>query len=95
MECAVYGVESELTEEDIVASVVVRPGSSLTEEHVFNFALASLGRHQVPRYIEIVDSLPRSPTGKVEVHRLKVAWKEESKDVKEFILPRRGEQIIV
>jgi crotonobetaine/carnitine-CoA ligase len=93
MECAAYGVESELTEEDVMVSVVLRPGSTLSEEEVFAYALENLGRHQVPRYIEFVDSLPRTATGKLEVHSIKTGWKGRE-NVKEFSLPRRMDSTI-
>jgi crotonobetaine/carnitine-CoA ligase len=71
IECAVIGVPSELTEEDVKACVVIRPGSRLTEQGILAHCQHVLGRFQVPRYIEIVDALPKTPTGKLEKYRLK------------------------
>ena len=88
VECAVYGVESDLTEEDVMVSVVLRPGSMLTEDDIFAHALKRLGRHQVPRYIEIMSALPQTTTGKSEVRSLRTGWKDRI-GVKEFSLPRR------
>lgn len=71
IECAVVGVPSDLSEEDVKAYVVLRPGSRLTEGEIYEHCQGALGRFQVPRYIEIVESLPKTPTGKLEKYRLK------------------------
>jgi crotonobetaine/carnitine-CoA ligase len=70
IECAVIGVPSELTEEDVKACVVIRPGSDLSEQEILAHCQRVLGRFQVPRYIEIMDALPKTPTGKLEKYRL-------------------------
>ncbi|EJD03027.1 acetyl-CoA synthetase-like protein [Fomitiporia mediterranea MF3/22] len=75
LECAAYGVPApELTEEDLVVSIVKRPGGDLTEEAVHAFAVNSLAKFQVPRYIGFCDALPRTGTGKLEVFKLQEAW---------------------
>jgi crotonobetaine/carnitine-CoA ligase len=71
IECAVIGVPSELTEEDVKACVVIRPGSDLTKQEILTHCRDVLGRFQVPRYIEIMEALPKTPTGKLEKYRLK------------------------
>jgi crotonobetaine/carnitine-CoA ligase len=71
IECAVIGVPSELTEEDVKACVVIRAGCGLTEPAILAHCQRVLGRFQVPRYIEIVASLPKTPTGKLEKYRLR------------------------
>lgn len=71
VECAVIGVPSDLTEEDVKACVVLRPSSNLAEQEVLDHCRRVLGRFQVPRYIEIVEALPKTPTGKLEKYRLK------------------------
>ncbi|HAJ13451.1 MAG: AMP-binding protein [Hydrogenophaga sp.] len=70
LECAVYGVPSEWTEEEVMASVVVRPGSSLTPRALAEHASRTMTRFMVPRHIRFVDALPKTPTDKVEKFRL-------------------------
>ena len=70
LDCAAYGVRSDLTEEEVKVSVVVKSNALLTEREVWEFCYATMARFQVPRYIEFVDSLPKTPTGKVEKFRL-------------------------
>ena len=69
--CAVFGVPSTLSEEDVKADLVLNPGHSVTEADIAAFCAGLLARFQVPRYYEIVDDLPRTPTGKVEKHILR------------------------
>lgn len=73
IECAAIGVPSELTEEDVKVCIVRRPGSDLQPEDVIAHAQRELARFQVPRYVELVDSLPKTPTGKVAKHLLREA----------------------
>ena len=73
-ECAAFGVPSLLTEEDLKVSIVKSRGSSLTERDVYNFAVSTMSRFQIPRYVEFVDELPRTPTGKLEIFKLQETW---------------------
>jgi crotonobetaine/carnitine-CoA ligase len=69
-EAAVIGVPSDLTEEDIKAFIVARPGLPIDLTELHAFALKRLARFKVPRYLEVVDSLPRTPTGRLASHQL-------------------------
>jgi crotonobetaine/carnitine-CoA ligase len=85
VECAVIGVPSDLTEEDVKACVVLRPGVTLSEREILEHCQRVLGRFQIPRYIEVMDALPKTPTGKLEKYRLKEeaftsrTWDRETK----------------
>ncbi|MEN3279034.1 MAG: carnitine-CoA ligase [Solirubrobacteraceae bacterium] len=70
LECAAIGVPSELTEEEVKVCVVVRPGSPVMPEDIIRHCEATLAGFQVPRYVEIVAELPKTPTGKLEKYRL-------------------------
>jgi carnitine-CoA ligase len=70
VECAAIGVPSELTEEDVKVCIVRRAGSELQPDDVIAHAERELARFQVPRYVEFVDALPKTPTGKVAKHQL-------------------------
>ena len=71
LECAAIGVPSELEDEEVKLAVVVRPGASLEPEELVEFCGRQLPGYMVPRYIEFVDSLPRTPTDKVAKYRLR------------------------
>ena len=74
VESAVIGVPSEQTEEDLKLIVVRRPDSSLTELELAESLQAVLPRFTWPRYIEFVDSLPKTATTRVEKFKLREDW---------------------
>ena len=64
------GVPSELSEEEIKAFVVMRDGGSRPRRRSATTRPQRLTRFKVPRYLEAVDELPHTPTGRVAKHRL-------------------------
>lgn len=62
---AVIGVPDERMGEVGAAFVIPRPGVTLTEEEVTAYARANLANFKVPRYVYIVESLPRNASMKV------------------------------
>ncbi|KUI39241.1 AMP-binding protein [Mycobacterium sp. GA-2829] len=87
LDCAAYGVASDLTEEDVMVAIVLKPGAfDTSEDEIWSFCHERMARFQVPRYIEFVDALPKTPTGKVEKFKLQEAGVGPS--TREFELPR-------
>jgi crotonobetaine/carnitine-CoA ligase len=72
-ECAVIAVPSEFVEDEIKACVVPRPGALLNPEQIFDFLQPRLPKFAVPRYIEILPALPKTPTEKVRKTELRAA----------------------
>jgi crotonobetaine/carnitine-CoA ligase len=68
---AVFAVPSELTEDEVMAAVVRRPGSLLTERALAEFCQPRLAYFAVPRFIEFVDALPTTDSGKVQKYKLR------------------------
>jgi crotonobetaine/carnitine-CoA ligase len=68
---AVFGVPSDLIEEEVMAVIVPRPGVGLHPQDVRTYCAGKLPRHAVPRYIQFRASIPMTATGKVEKYRLK------------------------
>jgi crotonobetaine/carnitine-CoA ligase len=66
LDAAAFGVPSELTEDDVMVAVVARPGTSLDPVDLIAFCRERMARHMVPRYVDVIDELPRTPTEKVE-----------------------------
>ena len=65
LDCAVIGVPSELGEDEVKAYVVRRPDSTLTPEDVVFWCADRLAYFKVPRYIELREELPRTPSLRV------------------------------
>jgi len=83
LECAVIGVPSEMTEEDVMACVVLRPGRTLTARALVDWCTTQMARFMVPRYVRFLSELPKTPTDKVEKFRLQQqgtagAWDREA-----------------
>jgi crotonobetaine/carnitine-CoA ligase len=70
-ESAVVGVPSDLTEDEIKAVVVLRPGQDPDPEALTSFLIDRLPYFMVPRYLEFAAELPKTPTQKVHKHLLR------------------------
>jgi acyl-CoA synthetase (AMP-forming)/AMP-acid ligase II len=57
---------SDFSEEDVMVAVVPRPGESIDLAELIEFCQSRMARQTVPRYIDVVDQLPRTPTEKIE-----------------------------
>lgn len=68
---AVFPVPSEMTEDEVMATVVRRPGSTLTESGLADFCRPRLAHFAVPRFIEFVEALPMTENGKVQKYKLR------------------------
>jgi len=71
LQCAVVPVPSELTDEEVKAYVVPLPGEELDPLELFRWCEQRLASFKVPRFIEIRESLPMTPTGRVAKHLLR------------------------
>jgi crotonobetaine/carnitine-CoA ligase len=65
LDAAAFGVPSELTEDDVMVTIVARPGTTVDPADVTRFCSERAAAHMVPRYVDVVDELPRTPTEKV------------------------------
>jgi crotonobetaine/carnitine-CoA ligase len=70
LDAAAFGVPSELSEEDVMVTVVPRPGRTIDPEALVEHCAAGMADYMVPRYVDVLDALPRTPTEKVEKYRL-------------------------
>jgi crotonobetaine/carnitine-CoA ligase len=72
-EAAAYAVSADgsTTEEEVAIAVVAAPDGGLDPEALFRALCAEMPRHAVPRYLRLLDELPRTPTQKVEKFRLR------------------------
>ncbi|WP_051791038.1 AMP-binding protein [Amycolatopsis jejuensis] len=73
-ESAAVGAPSELGEDEVRVVVVLREGATTGPEELFRHYARTMPYHMVPRYIDIVDVLPRTPTDKVEKYKLRAEW---------------------
>ena len=83
-EAAVVGVPSDLGEDDILLTVTLQPDSVLDYAELLDFCGARMPYFCVPRYVEIVDDLPKTIIGRVRKDQLRIrgvspnAWDRET-----------------
>ncbi len=71
MESAVFAVPSELSEDEIMAAIVLAPDETLAPEDLIRYCNERMAYFAVPRYVEYVPALPKTPTNRVEKYRLR------------------------
>jgi crotonobetaine/carnitine-CoA ligase len=76
---AAVPVPDELRGEEVKAYIVLKEGessNSMPPEQIVEFAKQKLAYFKVPRYIEYAEDLPRTPSERVEKHKL-IAAKDD------------------
>jgi long-chain acyl-CoA synthetase len=77
-ELAVIGFPDERWGETVTALIVRRDGSAVASEELVAFARERLAGYKLPRSIEFVECLPRTPTGKVLKRELRMRYAHSS-----------------
>ncbi|MBX5439891.1 MAG: AMP-binding protein [Solirubrobacteraceae bacterium] len=70
---AVFPVPSEMAEDEVMAAVVPRPGHALAPVDVVRHCEGRLAYFAIPRYVDVVDDLPRTENGKIRKAALREA----------------------
>ena len=73
----VIGVPDDRYGEELMAWVIQRPSSGLTEETLREFCEGKIARYKIPRYVKFVDSFPMTVTGKVQKFKMRETAIEE------------------
>jgi crotonobetaine/carnitine-CoA ligase len=87
-ECAVFPVQSEHTEYEVMVAIVLKQGEPEDAAGIARFAAERMAYFMVPRFIDFVTSLPKTPTGKVQKNLLRTAgrsaatWDREAAGLK-------------
>ena len=71
LECAVFGKIDADGLTKTKACVVRKPGQSVDEATLQAFVKERLAPYKYPRYIEFIDELPKTATGKIQRFRLR------------------------
>lgn len=87
-EVAAIPVPSELGEDEVMIVVASAQGKKVDPLELFNFLIPRMAHFMLPRYIRIIDELPKTPTQKIKKHLLKDAsitpntWDREKEGIK-------------
>ena len=65
LDCAAIGVPSELGEDEVKVYITPREGATVNPEDVVYWCADRLAYFKVPRYLEVRDQLPRTPSMRV------------------------------
>ncbi len=83
LEAAAYAVPSELGEDEVMVSVIPMAGEEVVPEDLVAYCEGKMARYAVPRYVELVDELPKTETQRVRYGELRArgitntAWDRE------------------
>jgi fatty-acyl-CoA synthase len=70
-EVAVFGISHPHWVEAVAAAVVPKPGVTLTPEQVVAHGRSVLAGYKAPKYVVVLDALPKNPSGKIVKRRLR------------------------
>ena len=70
-ETAAYAVPSEFGEDDVMIAVAAIKGHVIDETALLTFLIERMAHFMVPRYIRVLDELPKTPSLKVLKHQLR------------------------
>jgi acyl-CoA synthetase (AMP-forming)/AMP-acid ligase II len=73
-EVAVIGVPDEKWGETVKALVVVAPGAEVDERELIDHCREHLAHFKCPRSVDVVEALPRNPTGKILKRALRAPY---------------------
>ncbi len=76
LEVSVVGIPDEARGEEVKAFVSLRPGSEIGARELRDYCRERMARYKCPREIEILDTLPKGPTGKILKRELRVRQSE-------------------
>jgi fatty-acyl-CoA synthase len=73
-EVAIFGIPHPRWIEAVVAAVVPREGQSVTPEEIIGFSRERLAGFKTPKYVVVLEALPKNATGKVLKRDLRNAY---------------------
>ncbi len=73
-EVAVFGVEHPRWIEAVTAAVVARPGHTITKDELLAFCRDRLAGFKTPKYVVVLDELPKNASGKILKRELRDTW---------------------
>jgi amino acid adenylation domain-containing protein len=76
LEAVVVAIPDEQSGNRLAASVVARSGSTLEIKELRSYCAERLPVYMVPEFIEVIDAMPRTSTGKADRSTLSAEWRK-------------------
>lgn len=67
----VVGVPSEKYGEEVMAFIILKKNSNLTEDDIKKLVKKNMARHKVPSYVKFLDKFPTTASGKIQKYKLR------------------------
>ncbi|MEH7276708.1 AMP-binding enzyme [Neobacillus vireti] len=74
------GLPSELSEEEVMAIVIVKEGEEIQPEELLEFCQVRMAHFAVPRYVRFVKEIPKNTLQRVEKYKLQEAITSDTWD---------------
>lgn len=78
----VVGVPDKTYGEAVLAVIIRKEGSEVTEEAIMEFVRSHMAKHKTPKYVKFIDSFPMTGSGKIQKYKLR-EWAVEVLNLKE------------
>ncbi len=69
-EACVYGIPSDLGEDEVATKVIPKDGESVEPEAIAEAVEGEIAEFEIPKYIEVTDSIPKTPTDRYQKMKL-------------------------
>jgi len=67
----VYGVPDKKYGEQVMASIILKKGQTMTEDEVRDFCRDKIANYKIPKYVNFVDSYPMTASGKIQKFKMR------------------------
>jgi len=80
-EISVFGVPHPDWGEAVVALVSIQPDASAEPAELIKFCTGKVGKWEVPKWIKVVDDIPKGATGKIEKQKLREHYRNNPQEL--------------
>ena len=70
-DAGIVGVPDEKWGEVGKAFIVLKPGEAMDNGEVFEFLKGKVAKYKIPKYVELIEELPKTASGKIQKFVLK------------------------